>query len=1405
MILRCARVVGWVAGLAGVVARAGGDGLPRGWYDAPYVRYEAEAGVRGGGAVDRTAFDFHPANTAVEASGRHYVGLPVNGSFVQWTVTNRGEGVTLRFTLPDSPGGAGVAGSLDLYVNGTNTMTVNLGSYWAWVYFVSSNPQNTPGVRPRMRFDELHVGLPAELQPGDVLRIQKNNGDGLEYGVDFVELEDVPAALPQPPGFISVAAHGADGGDANPDTTAFQNAWQAAQAAGTGLYIPPGRYLLTNQWHLGNTSGRSIQGAGIWHTELHFPVKGIGRGGIYVGENTHAIDISHFFMSSVLNERYIVPGVISDYKAFNGVFGRDSRVHHLWITHFETGAWLADEVAPVSVSSNFVFEYNRVRNTYADGLNFSQGTRDSTARYNSFRDNGDDALAVWPTSKQGAPEGRDNVFHHNTVEFTYRAGGIGIFGGSGHQVHHNVIRDGTDTAGIRFTEDFPGYHFENNTGIRVYENTIEARGTSFDLWNLPRGAIEISGAGIRRLYFDHNDLLDSPRHAIQLRGGTNLYFSNTTIRATGLDPNNAPGGAAVRQYDLGGGAAFAFLLMEDIESQPPILKETPAYDLVVQSEFPFTASSTVVVPEGGTASLGVRLSFAPAGVVTVTLARVAGDADLSVTSGAALFFSAANWSMFQPAVFAAADDADVAAGSAAFRCLAVGFGETAVTAIEFEDDVNHPPVAADDAVVTDEDAAAAVAVLANDTDPDAHALAIASATAGAHGAVSHDGTTALYTPHAGFHGLDAFTYVITDGHGGSATARVAVTVNEVLKPNPYRMEIRFPGYDRAEALSNFPVLVRLGPERAGFAYAQFASPKGHDLRFTGEDGALLNYEIESWDTGGVSAVWVQVPRLTNHCRIEASWGSADNLQQPDYATNGAAWGGGYAAVYHAGGAGDARRDSSAGGRHAQAFGNTAADAGLVAAADRFDGDADYVELPSTFALFNGMVPVTVEFWFRADALAPGTNWQTSPVLFQGNGESAWMITLGDSIPADAIGNRVDQGGWSTPVSHAGLATGRWYHCTSTYSPTAAPNWKLHLDGRKVAEASRSGLIGFLTEKNLYGGNNVGTDRWFDGLIDEVRISRETRSTNWVWATWLAVASNTSFAAYGAADGPPAAPPPDQAVLVDFGNDQSYRGSSVANPDSNGNYWNSISSDAYWPNLVDVSNAPTPVALGFDFAPGTDSYNGPSNAVDAAALGRLGGALAAVNDYYVNSRFQLQGLDTGRAYRLTFFGSHKYSDNDATVYGVYRDAAYTSLVASTTLNVQMPGANEQHNSNAVAVLDSLAPQAGGTLYVKFQGAAGGNGYLNAMLIERKGVAAGAGEVRVPGFGLGGGAISISFVGSNGVTYGLQFSTNLLDPAAWQDVLTGGVPASVAGDGASTRILSDTNRADGTRAYRLIGRP
>jgi len=95
-----------------------------------------------------------------------------------------------------------------------------------------------------------------------------------------------------------------------------------------------------------------------------------------------------------------------------------------------------------------------------------------------------------------------------------------------------------------------------------------------------------------------------------------------------------------------------------------------------------TSSSALTVPESGTASFTVKLSSAPSANVSVTTVRTSGDTDLSVSGGATLTFSPANWSTAQTVTLAAAADADTANGTAFFQISGPGVTGATVSATE---------------------------------------------------------------------------------------------------------------------------------------------------------------------------------------------------------------------------------------------------------------------------------------------------------------------------------------------------------------------------------------------------------------------------------------------------------------------------------------------------------------------------------------------------------------------------------------------------------------------------------------------------------------------------------------------------------------------------------------------------
>ncbi len=145
---------------------------------------------------------------------------------------------------------------------------------------------------------------------------------------------------------------------------------------------------------------------------------------------------------------------------------------------------------------------------------------------------------------------------------------------------------------------------------------------------------------------------------MSVSGGANLMFTTAnwnTPQTVTL--------SAVEDADVVNGQAIFTVASAGLVSQTVTATEADndVLGLVV-------TPTAVTVAEGGAANFTVKLSAQPSASVSVTTIRSSGDADLSVSGGATLTFTTANWNSSQAVTLSAAE-----AGRGQWNCYFLRF------------------------------------------------------------------------------------------------------------------------------------------------------------------------------------------------------------------------------------------------------------------------------------------------------------------------------------------------------------------------------------------------------------------------------------------------------------------------------------------------------------------------------------------------------------------------------------------------------------------------------------------------------------------------------------------------------------------------------------------------------------
>ncbi|MCA9383151.1 DUF2341 domain-containing protein [Candidatus Dojkabacteria bacterium] len=349
------------------------------------------------------------------------------------------------------------------------------------------------------------------------------------------------------------------------------------------------------------------------------------------------------------------------------------------------------------------------------------------------------------------------------------------------------------------------------------------------------------------------------------------------------------------------------------------------------------------------------------------------------------------------------------------------------------------------------------------------------------------------------------------------------------------VKLTFDNSASAETLTDFPILVVINSSRLNYADTQ---DNGEDIRFIDSDQSTeLSYEIEKWNESGDSYVWVKVPEIPSGSTTDYIWLYYDNPYTFDNQNPEDVWSNNYYAVWHMSDTAtgtDAILDSSGNLNHLTDYGSPSkSQAGQIGDSIYFDGTNDYLRKAS---MVSPGKPLTLEFFAYPASFSP-------------------PVGMFDSAPSQTNVFRNYSAGnvewWSSsPSVSLGFATSTWNQASFVLKYDTARRLNYFRDGQNISNNSGSTTTTLAWTNFTLGNINNGSAGWYNGYLDEFRISDVERSADWIEASYETSVDN--FITYASAITEPAKSP--YTIL----NDTDYHWQTrVCDDDGNCSAWESF--------------------------------------------------------------------------------------------------------------------------------------------------------------------------------------------------------------------------------------------------------
>ena len=301
-------------------------------------------------------------------------------------------------------------------------------------------------------------------------------------------------------------------------------------------------------------------------------------------------------------------------------------------------------------------------------------------------------------------------------------------------------------------------------------------------------------------------------------------------------------------------------------------------------------------------------------------------------------------------------------------------------------------------------------------------------------------------------------------------------------------------------LTDFPVLVSV----TDTDLASKAQSNGYDIAFTNKTGGKLNHEIERFDSvTGTLAAWVKIPSLSSAVDtvLYMYYGNlgASNQQNPT-----GTWDTNYVMVQHLEEPSGTFSDSTSYSNAGSAVGGLTRNvAGKINGACQFDGSTGYINVADADSL-EGMAALTLELWVKQSAN------HNNGIIYKGSlGGSTITYLLQGWGDAPYTGLYFSVNGMTPRPVAPPPPLGGWYHLVAVSTGTQL---RIYVNGTQTAATDKATAVPLDSNPVMIGQNNAGN--WFNGQLDEVRISKTARNSAWITTSYNSQNNPSTFYSIG---------------------------------------------------------------------------------------------------------------------------------------------------------------------------------------------------------------------------------------------------------------------------------------------------